>query len=96
MKGNFKQIKDTDFLGCVNFNDLCIYQGLRFPTKFKLLDFKKYDERAANMLTQGIWDSHGLVWQKQQASIQTFPRWFEKLNIPKIKKWMDLTRVFVE
>lgn len=41
LERQLKQIKATDLLGSVNFNNLCIHPGLKFTTKFKCL---KYDE----------------------------------------------------
>lgn len=39
LERQLKQIQGTDSLGNVNFSDLCIHIGLKFPTKFKCLDF---------------------------------------------------------
>lgn len=43
LERQLKQIKGTDSLGSINFNDLYIHPGLKFPTTFKCLDFEKYD-----------------------------------------------------
>lgn len=37
------QIKGTISLGSINFSDLCIHLGMKFPAKFKCPDFKKHD-----------------------------------------------------
>lgn len=38
-----KQMKGADLLGGVNFNNLYIHLGLKFPPKFECPDFEKYD-----------------------------------------------------
>lgn len=46
LERRLKQINGTDSLRSVNFSDLCIHSGLKFPTKFKHQDFKKYDSKS--------------------------------------------------
>lgn len=46
LERQLKQILVTDSLGSVNFNDLCIQPDLKFPTKFKCLDFEKYEGKS--------------------------------------------------
>lgn len=36
-------MKGSHSLGSMNFYDLCIHLGLKFPTNFKCADFEKYD-----------------------------------------------------
>lgn len=44
LRDNLKEIKRIDYLGSVNFSDLCIHPGLKFPVKFKCLDFGSMKE----------------------------------------------------
>lgn len=39
-------MKEIDSLGSVNFSDLSIHPGVKFPVPFKYLDFEKYDEKS--------------------------------------------------
>lgn len=43
LERQLKQTKGIDSLGSVNFNNLCMNLGLKFPTKFKCPRFKKYN-----------------------------------------------------
>lgn len=45
LERQLKQIKGTDSLGRVNFSDLCIHPGLKFPAKFRC-NFEKYDGKS--------------------------------------------------
>lgn len=46
LKRQVKQIKGTDSLSNVNFIDVCILPELKFSSKFKCSDFKKYDGKS--------------------------------------------------
>lgn len=43
LEKQLKQIKGVDSWGSVDFNDLCLHLGLKFPPRFKCPDFEKYD-----------------------------------------------------
>lgn len=51
LERQLKQIKGEDSLRGVNFNDLCIHHGLKFLTKFRCLDFEKYDGKTSLFAT---------------------------------------------
>lgn len=46
LERQLKQIKGVDSLESVNLSDLYIQPGLKFITKFKCPDFKKYDGKS--------------------------------------------------
>lgn len=105
LERQLKQIKGTDSLGNVNFSDLCIYPGLKFPNKFKCPDFEKYDGKScpyAHLKVYGV--AMAQYGDNDKLLVQTFPRsltgaaltWFTKVDISKVKRWTDLAHLFVE
>lgn len=105
LERQLKQIKGTDSLGSVNFSDLCIHPGLKFPTKFKCPDFEKYNGKScpyAHLKVYGV--AMAQYGDNDKLLVQTFPRsltgaaltWFTRLDIAKIKKWIDLAHLFVD
>lgn len=92
-------------MGSVSFSDLCIHPGLKIPTKFKCLDFEKYDRKScpyAHLKVYGV--AMAQYGNNDNLLVQTFPKnltgaaltSFTKLDISKVKKWTDLTHLFVE
>lgn len=100
-----KQIKGTDSLDNINFSDLCIHPEIKFPAKFKCPDFKKYDGKSCSYAHLKV---YGVViaqyGDNDKLLVQTFPRsltgavltWFTKLDITKIKKWINIAHLFVD
>lgn len=88
-----KQIKRTDSLGSVNFNDFCIHSGLKFPIKFKYPDFKVYTRKAVRMPTLTCMEFPWLnmvIMTNFSVDIPEKPHrralaWFTKLDISRLK-----------
>lgn len=54
----FKQIEGTKSFRSVNFNQvLCIYPGLKIPTKFKCSDVEKYNGEVTRLPTLSCTES---------------------------------------
>lgn len=93
-------MKGTDSFLSVNFNDLYIRPGLKFSVKFKCSDFEKYDGRScayAHLKVYGV--AMTQYRDNDKLLVQTLPRSLTDvalLKFSKIKKWMDLTHLFVE
>ena len=43
MEETIRSIKGTEAFGNVTYSDLCIFLGARYPEKFQVPDFEKYD-----------------------------------------------------
>lgn len=106
LEGQLKQIKRIDSLGSVNFNDLCIHPDLKFPVNFKCPDFKKYDGKSclyAHLKVYGVavarpnTETMTNWWPNFTRSLTRATLiWFTKLEIAKIKKWIDLPHLFID
>lgn len=69
-----KQIKGTDSLGSVHFNNLCIHPRLKFLAKFKCSNFEKYDRKSylyAHLKVYGVAMSE--YGNNDKLLVQTFP-----------------------
>lgn len=105
LKRQLKYIKGTNSLGSVNFNELCIHPGLKFPAKFKHPDFEKYDAKSCPYTHLKVYNMAMTQYEdKDKLLIQTFRRsftgvgltWFTKFEISRTNRWINLAHKFIE
>lgn len=77
---------------------------MNFPSKFKCPDFQKYDGKSCTYIHLNVYGvAMAQDGDNDKLLVETFPRsligaavtWLTKLNIAKIKKWIDLAHLFV-
>lgn len=99
-----KQIKGTDSLGSVISNDLCIHPNLKFLTKFRCLDFEKYDGKSCqydhlkvySVVMKQYRDNDKAILNLLQSLIGAVLAWFTKIGISKNKRRIDLAHLFIQ
>lgn len=104
MEETLRSIKGIGSYDNVNYSDLCIFSSARYPDKFQVADFEKYNGSRDPYTHSKVYirelgsyteDESLRMHLFQKSLIGKVRTWYARLDNAKIHNWEDLAHAFL-